>query len=232
MWAVRDGAGGLSFQEVTEGKKMIGSWRNRLEPHLTLYKSGSWPDPDFDTFIGSLESFDRQYREKPFGEYSFLFYIDKKPVFDETSSHCWMIGRYSWDREALGYESDIDGNLTPKGGPPYAEVKARKTSVDLKIDLLYSVNHEETMCAYLWELHEHLIKDGFISDKTIGKEPKKPQEPNAGDSIDIWFDYYHAMQNSGHKITFRMLEEKSGFSEQHFKNMHSKYKDERGIDNT
>jgi len=61
-------------------------------------------------------------------------------------------------------------------------------------------------------------------------KPRKPKLPKRGSGIDIWFDYYHAMNKAGFKMTFAMLAEESGYSKNTFKVEHKRYKLQRGID--
>lgn len=61
-------------------------------------------------------------------------------------------------------------------------------------------------------------------------KPEKPQAPESGSSIAVWFDYYHAMNNANYKMTFSKLEKLSGYSKNTFKAEHGRYKSERGID--
>lgn len=59
---------------------------------------------------------------------------------------------------------------------------------------------------------------------------KKPEKPEKGSNLDVWFDYYHDMKNAKYKMTFKMLEDESGYSENTFKQAHGNYKRKRGID--
>jgi len=58
---------------------------------------------------------------------------------------------------------------------------------------------------------------------------EKPQKPEFGSGIHVWFDYYHAMNNAGYKMTFPMLADESGYSKNTFKVEHGRYKLERGL---
>jgi hypothetical protein len=60
-------------------------------------------------------------------------------------------------------------------------------------------------------------------------KPDKPEQPDRGSGIDVWLDWYHAMNNAGYKITFKRLAAESGYSANTFKQAHQRYKLERGI---
>lgn len=81
----------------------------------------------------------------------------------------------------------------------------------------------------IWgELEEFLSsqKEPFI---TVEK-PSQPAKPERGSNIDVWFDWYHAMNAAGYKMTFPRLAEESGYSKNTFKAEHKRYKISRGID--
>lgn len=61
-------------------------------------------------------------------------------------------------------------------------------------------------------------------------KPEKPLKPEQGSSIDIWFDYYHAMKTANYKMTFNILAGESGYSKNTFKAEHGRYKIMRETD--
>jgi hypothetical protein len=59
--------------------------------------------------------------------------------------------------------------------------------------------------------------------------PSTPQKPAPGSSLDLWFDYYHAMHAAHFNYTFNDLARASGHTAGHLANMHGNYKRERGL---
>jgi len=64
----------------------------------------------------------------------------------------------------------------------------------------------------------------------LPQKPEKPVKPERGNNIDAWFDWYHAMNKAGYKMTFPVLAKESGYSRNTFKEAHGRYKLKLGID--
>jgi len=98
--------------------------------------------------------------------------------------------------------------------------------------VLNTLNKQVSHMATLGELSRkhfaHLVAQE-LHELNEDKKPQRPNKPDQGSSIYIWLDYYHASNAAGFKMTFRMLAKESKYSANTFKQMHGKYKLDRGI---
>jgi len=60
-------------------------------------------------------------------------------------------------------------------------------------------------------------------------KPRKPAKPKPGSKLNLWFDYYHAMQAAGFKYTFGDIASETSYNPGHIANLHGNYKKEHGL---